>query len=102
MRNQRNLIYLGITDNCLPKVYFPQGFNVTCAANHWSNEEKAMEHFDTIILLYIGNTKEEFRVLPIKRVLLIYDVFKGQTTTAFVEYVESNEYVFVPEPRFNC
>jgi len=35
------LIYQGTTDRCLPKgVEFPDDWNATCTANHWSNEEK--------------------------------------------------------------
>lgn len=93
------LIYQGKTDRCLPKgVSFPQGFNVTCTPNHWSNEEKAIEHFNTIILPYITKKKVELGLPATQKALLIYDVFKGQTTPAYVDYVESKNCVFVHVP----
>ena len=44
------LIYAGKTEICHPQaVKFPEGFNITTTPNHWSNEEKAIEHLEVIV-----------------------------------------------------
>lgn len=53
------LIYEGKTEQCHPcGVEFPDGFNVTHAPNHWSNEDKVVELLEKVILPYVKNTRE--------------------------------------------
>ena len=52
------LIYEGKTDRCLPKdVTFPDGFDLTYTQNHWSNEEKALQHLTKVVFPYIEKKK---------------------------------------------
>lgn len=92
------IIYKGKTDRCLPKgVDFPEGFDITCTPNHWSNEEKVMQHIKNIVVPYLEQKRKELN-LPMQKALRIFDVFKGQTTAAFQEVVESNNCVIVYVP----
>ena len=44
------LIYQGSTDRCLPKgVEFPDDWDITYTANHWSNESKAIQHLQMVV-----------------------------------------------------
>ena len=47
------LIYEGKT-----KFKLPRSFNVTFTGSHWSNTQKAMEHFETVIFPYLNRIKE--------------------------------------------
>ena len=74
------LIYQGKTSRCHPNYTFPEGFNITHAENHWSNEAKCLEMIDKIIL---PNVKKQIKFLGLRKNqvwLLIADVFKGQWT----------------------
>ena len=93
------LIYTGKTLRCLPKgITFPDGFDVTFTSNHWSNEEKAIQHIEKIVLPYLKQTREELNLPPDQKELLIFDVFKGQTTQTYQEYIHNNHMVFVNVP----
>ena len=73
------LIYEGKTDRCHPRnTEFPDGFNVTHSDNHWSNEDKVVEHLETIVFPYVQWKREELGLPGDQKALLIYDVFKGQ------------------------
>ena len=55
------LIYQGTTDRCLPKsVEFRDDWIVTYAANHWSNESKAI-HFQILLSPYVEKRKVELK-----------------------------------------
>ena len=98
------LIYEGKTDRCLPKgVAFPEDFDKTYTSNHWSNEEKAIQHVERIVIPYLKKKREELKLPSTQKALLIFDVFKGQTTAAYQEVVESNDcvIVFVPANMTN-
>ena len=75
------LIYAGKTKRCHPQdIEFPSDFDVTRSLNHWSNKELAIKHIREIILLYVDKIKEDLGLPKYQKSLLIYDVFKGQTT----------------------
>lgn len=93
------LIYEGATDRCHPKgVEFPEGFNVTHSANHWSNEDRAAEHLEKVIFPYLTSKRETLGFQADQRALLIYDVFRGQMTPKIMALVEENHCVMVPVP----
>ena len=52
------LIYAGKTKKCLPKFKFPRSFNITFTESHWSNTQKAIEHFETVNFPYLNRIKE--------------------------------------------
>ena len=74
------LIYAGTTDNCHPKVSFPPGFDVTHSPKHWSNEDLVMSHLKKIVFPHLKKKKEELGLPMAAKSLLIFDVFRGQTT----------------------
>ena len=39
-------IYGGVTEQCHPKVKFPESFHITQSQNHWSNEDTVMQYQD--------------------------------------------------------
>ena len=60
------LIWKGKTERFLPiekvgtkeGLKFPDGFNLAFTKNHWSNEEKAIEHIEKIIVPYVEKVRE--------------------------------------------
>ena len=42
---QVQIIYEGKRDKCLPNFEFPNCYNITYSANHWSNTTKSIEIF---------------------------------------------------------
>ena len=74
------VIYVGKTPACLPKVKFPNGQNVTFTQNYWSNEETMMMYLDSILLPYVEKTCAELQLNFNHRALVIFDQFKAETT----------------------
>ena len=74
-------IYKGMTNRYLTKgVDFPADFDVTCTANHWSNESKAIQHLEKIVFPYVERKKQELNLPLDQKAMLIFDVFKGIVT----------------------
>jgi len=93
------IIYQGKTNRCHPQnIEFPDGFNITHSKNHWSNEERAIEHLQEIIFPYLKKRKEELGLPEDQKALLIYDVFKGQKTDRVLKIIEDNHCVSVYVP----
>ena len=93
------LIYQGKTQRCHPTgIEFPEGFDVTHTENHWNNEEKVIEHFETVIFPFVESKRAELGLPEDQKALLIYDVFKGQCTQRVLDLIEENNCasVFVP------
>ena len=61
-------------------VEFPKDWHVTCAANHWSNEETMMQYIDKILLPYIKRKREELQPEYNYPALVIFNNFTGQNT----------------------
>ena len=75
------LIYAGKTDRCHPNgINFPEGFNITHNPNHWSCEKPAIEHFEKVVFSYLSKEQEQLKMPKDQKALLIFNVFKGQTT----------------------
>ena len=77
------------------EVVFPEDFDLTYTANHWSNEENAIQHFERIIVRFLGEKRGELNLPFNQKALLIFDVFKGYTTSAVKEISERNNCVIV-------
>jgi len=56
------LIYKGKTKACLPKVNFPQGWDIMCTPNHWANEESMKRYIKNILVPYVEKTKQEMKL----------------------------------------
>ena len=95
------LIYKGKTKACLPKVDFPQGWDITCTANHWANEESMKRYIKNIIVPYIEKTKKDMKLPSHQRALCIMDNFSAQCTDDIIALFESYgiDTVYVPA---NC
>ena len=93
------IIYQGKTERGHPQDFaFPPGFNITQTKNHWSNEDKVIEHLETLIFPYAAAKKEELGIPDHQKALLIYDVFKGQKTRKVLDLIEANHCVNVYVP----
>ena len=66
--------------------------------NHWSNEDKVIEHLEIVIFPYAAAKKEELGIPDHQKALLIYDVFKGQKTRKVLDLIEANHCVNVYVP----
>ena len=75
------LIYSGVTDRCHPKVKFPESFHITHSSNHWSNEPIVIEYLKKIIFPHLEKKRKDLNLADNAKALLIFDVFKGQTTS---------------------
>ena len=84
------LIYEGKTKRCLPKIDFPEMFNVTFSENHWSNTEKSIEYFEETIFPYLSKIKREKGYPEEQMSLAIMDSFKGQDNDILKELCEEN------------
>lgn len=95
------LIYSGKTKASLPKYQFPSNWHVTFTENHWANESTMIDYFHKIILPYIKQKRLDLKLSDNYPALVLFDVFKGQCTDSFLNYLRSNHilYVFVPP---NC
>ena len=93
------LIYAGKTDCCHPQgIEFPHGFQVSHSPNHWSNEGLAIQHVKLIVIPYADKMKEELGLPNDQKSLLIFDVFKGQTTKRYADFLIENGLVHVHVP----
>ena len=54
------VIYQGTTPRCLPNIEFPKAWDITCTANHWSNEETMMQYIDKLLLPYIKKKEKNY------------------------------------------
>ena len=94
------LIYQGTTDRCLPKgAEFPDDWDVTYTANHWSNESKAIQHLQMVAFPYVKKRKVELKLPEHQKAMLIFDVFKGQVAVKVTKFVEENDCVIVYVPN---
>ena len=91
------ILYGGKTDCCHPKHQFPSEFDIYHNPNHWANE-CALRFIKKIILPYIKATSEEISK-PNQTAMVIFDVFKGQTTAAVYSLLEENGIAYVTIPN---
>ena len=82
------LIYKGKTSRCHPKFQFPEGWDITHAPNHWSNEFTMIQYINNIVVPYIVKVREQFS--DTTPALVIMDNFKGQITDPVLSLLESN------------
>ena len=93
------LVYAGKTERCHPQeIKFPFEFDVTHSENHWNNEILARQHVTEVIMPYAKQRKELW-LSDDHKCLLIFDVFKGQTTDAHLQFLDENNFVYVFVPH---
>ena len=95
------LIYGGKTDKCHPVFKFPTNFNVTHSENHWANSSTMAEYIETIVSPYVEETKDALDLPLAQRSLVIFDCFRGQITSDFLEILDKHCLVYATVPP-NC
>lgn len=96
------LIYKGTTPRCLPKeVEFPEGWNITHSANHWSNTSTMLDFIRYIIVPYVTEKRKQLGLSSNHPVLVIFDVFKGQCTEEVCKLLEESNILYTLVPA-NC
>ena len=98
------LIYEGKTPLCLPQgISFPDNFNLTFTPNHWSNEDKVIEHFEKVVFPFIMAKRKELSLPDEQKAILVFDVFKGQKMERVQHLIADNNCVcvFIPANMTN-
>ena len=83
------LIYKRKTSQSLPKIQFLNGISLSANLKPYSNETESLKFLKEIILPYV-KTEGERLELETQPTLLIYDVFRGQTTDKFLNVLKDN------------
>lgn len=95
------LIYQGKTHRCIPKVEFPDDWDVTFSANHWSNERTMTDYIEKILLPYVEGKRQELQLASCYPALVIFDNFKAQCTAEILQMLDDHHiYVILLPP--NC
>ena len=92
------ILYSGKTGRCHPNHQFPTEFSIYHNPNYWANEECALRFIEKIILPNVKTTREKLSK-PNQKAMVIFDVFKGQTTAAVCNLLEENDIVYVTIPN---
>ena len=94
------LIYGCVTDKRHPKVKFPESFRIIYSQNHQSNENIVMEYLQKIVFLYIKSKRQALKLPENPKVLLIFDAFKGQKTSALMNaLLKKNDIIAIHVPN---
>ena len=56
------LINQGKPHWCIPKLKFPDDWDVTFSANHWSNEGTMTDYIEKILLPYVEGKRQELQL----------------------------------------
>ena len=72
---------------------------ITHSQNHWSNEDIVMEYLKKIIFPYIKSKRQTLKLPGNAKALLIFDVFKGQTTSAVNDLLKKNDIIAIHVPN---
>ena len=67
--------------------------------NHWSNEKKAIELVNNVLLPYVKHIRETFGFCVTKEWVLVADVFKAHWTDAVKKTISDNNGKMVPVPN---
>ena len=95
------LIYQGKTHWCIPKVEFPDDWDVMFSANHWSNEGTMIDYIEKILLPYVEGKRQELQLTSCYPALVIFDNFKAQCTAEILQMLDDHHiYVTLLPP--NC
>ena len=95
------LIYEGKTSRCLPSYDFPEGFDITCNATHWSNETTMLRYLDKIIFPYVSQQRKKLGLSADFPALLVFDNFSGQCTPQLLKTIDAHHIYVVLIPP-NC
>ena len=93
------IIYGGKTTASHPRGFkFPEGFCISQNPKHWSNENETLKLIDKIINPYAIQKRQQLQLPETQKVLLIWDVFKGQMTEQVKQKLKSLNIELVAVP----
>ena len=93
------IIYGGMTNASHPRGFkFPEGFCISQNPKHWSNENETLKLIDEIINPYAIQKRQQLQLPETQKVLLIWDVFKGQMTEQVKQKLKSLNIELVAVP----
>ena len=84
------LIYPDKTKRCLRNFQFPCTFQITYMKNHWSNQPKAIQHFEKVIFPYLEKIKVQKGYSREQMSFVIMDTFKGQDNDKMRKFCAKN------------
>ena len=58
--------------------------------NHWSNEDKKIQLLSSVIFPFVAKQREESQLPLEEKAMLMFDVFKGETSDAVLKVIEDN------------
>ena len=76
---------------------FPEDFSLSANETHYSNEKESLKLLEEIILPYVRKEREKLGI-DNQKVLLIFDVFRGQTTDKVLKVLEDNDILVTKVP----
>ena len=77
---------------------FRVSFHITHSSSHWSNEAIVIYYLKKLIFLRFEKRKG-LKLEKNAKTLLIFDVFKGQTTSVVNELLQKNDVVVIYVPK---
>ena len=86
---------------CLPNYDFPEKWDITYSANHWSSETTMKEYIDNILLPYIKEKRRNLNLADDYPALVLFDNFKAQCTSNLLTLLDQNNINVVLIPA-NC
>ena len=95
------LIYQGKTNRCHPQVPIPEGWDIWHSDNHWSNEETMKRYIEKIVIPFITQKREALELSNSHPALVLFDAFRGQTTSDIKQLLDENNIISVLIPP-NC
>ena len=89
------LLYGGKTEQCHPRVKFPEDWDVWHSPNHWSNEASMLKYYDTVIILYVTATRQTLNLPTSQPALALFDVFAAHHCETVLDKLRSNNILCV-------
>ena len=83
------VIYQATTDRCHARYDFPDSWNITHTASHWSTESTIFEYLEKVVDPYFVLKRQELGLLEKHHGLLIVDVFKAHQTDAVRKFLDA-------------
>lgn len=90
------LIYEGKSPRSLLQgIMFPENFDLTLTPNHWSNEDKVIEHLEKVVFPFFLEKRKELPLPDEQKAIQVFDVFKGQKTKRVQSLIADNNCIIV-------
>ena len=83
------VIYQGTTDRCHARYDFPDSWNITHTASHWSTESTILEYLEKVVDPYFVLKRQELGLPKKHHGLLIVVVFKAHRTDAVRKFLDA-------------